>query len=110
MEWHWQLSFAKYGEAWRQGRRLLDRSLRPGAAATHRPVQEAGVRALLTRLLATPNQWQEHIELCEIVSFRSMVYPFINFFSVSKANLFWVLRMDMKSRVVTTESWTFLND
>jgi hypothetical protein len=63
MEWHWQLSFAKYGEAWRQGRRLLDRSLRPGAAATHRPVQEAGVRALLTRLLATPNQWQEHIEL-----------------------------------------------
>jgi cytochrome P450 len=69
MEWHWQLPFAKYGEAWRQGRRLLDRSLRPGAAATYRPVQEAGARVLLTRLLATPNEWKDHIELCENVFF-----------------------------------------
>ena len=67
MGWHWQVPFAKYGEAWRQGRQLLDRSLRPGAAALYRPVQQASVRVLLTRLLATPNEFQDHIELCEIV-------------------------------------------
>ena len=67
MGWHWQVPFAKYGEAWRQGRQLLDRSLRPGAAAMYRPVQQASVRVLLTRLLATPSEFQDHIELCEIV-------------------------------------------
>ena len=65
MEWHWLLPFTRYGEAWRQARNLLDRSLRPGAAATYRPMQEERVRVLLTRLLATPNEWQDHLELCE---------------------------------------------
>ena len=65
MGWHWHLSFSKYGEAWRQGRKLLDHSFR-GAAAAYRPMQQARARVLLTRLLATPNEWQDHVELCEI--------------------------------------------
>ena len=67
MEWHWQVPIAGYGEAWRQGRKLLDRGLRPGAAATYRPMQQARVRVLLTRLLETPDQWRAHVELCDIV-------------------------------------------
>ncbi len=67
MEWHWQVPFTKYGEAWRQGRKVLDRGLRPGPTATYRPVQQARVRVLLTRLLATPNDWQAHVELCGTV-------------------------------------------
>jgi hypothetical protein len=79
MEWHWQIPIARYGEAWRQGRKLLDRGLRPGAAATYRPMQQARVRVLLTRLLANPDQWRAHIELCEIVSDFTMIYVFIIF-------------------------------
>ena len=67
MEWRWQLTFTEYGDGWRQARKLLDRGLRPGAAATYRPAQQERVRALLTRLLATPKEFQAHIELCETV-------------------------------------------
>ena len=67
MKWNWQLPLARIGETWRQGRKMLDRGLRPGAAATHRALQQARVHVLLTRLLATPNEWQNHVELCEIV-------------------------------------------
>ena len=67
MEWRWQLTFTEYGDAWRQARKLLDRGLRPGAAATYRPVQQERVRVLMTRLLATPNGFWDHIELCETV-------------------------------------------
>lgn len=63
MEWHRQIPIARYGKAWRQGRKLFDHSLRPGAAATYRPMQQARVRILLTRLLATTDQWRAHIEL-----------------------------------------------
>ena len=64
MEWHWQVPLARYGEAWRKARNLLDRGLRPGAAATYRPMQRERVRVLLTRLLAAPNEWKDHVELC----------------------------------------------
>ena len=67
MEWQWHLPISRYGEDWRQGRKLLDRSLRPGAAVMYRPMQQARVRVLLTRILATPDEWQDHIELCEII-------------------------------------------
>ena len=77
MEWHRQIPIARYGEAWRQGRKLHDRSLRPGAAATYRPMQQARVRVLLTRLLTTPDQWRAHVELCDIVSASTMIYLFI---------------------------------
>ena len=76
MEWRWLLPLARYGNAWRQGRKLLDRSLGPGAAATYRPMQQARVRVLLTRLLATPNDWKDHIELCETF-FYMMIVLFI---------------------------------
>jgi cytochrome P450 len=67
MDWHWQLPLARYGEAWRQGRKLLDAGLRPGAAATYRHMQQAKVRVLLTRLLGTPSEWKAHVELCVAV-------------------------------------------
>ena len=63
MEWHWQVPFTKYGDRWRQGRKVLDRGLRPGAAAAYRPMEEERVRVLLTRLLASPKEFQAHIQL-----------------------------------------------
>jgi hypothetical protein len=63
MGWHWLVPTARSDDRWRSGRRLLDRSLRPGAIALYRPMQQARTNALLSRLLANPHQWQAHIEL-----------------------------------------------
>ena len=83
MEWHWILPLTKYGEEWRQKRNLLDRSLRPGAATTYRPMQQARARLLLARLLATPNEWKDHVELCE-TGFSILRHIYSLYFSDSK--------------------------
>ena len=63
MEWGWFLPAARNGETWRQGRKLLDRGLRPGAASAYRPMQESKARVLLTRILKEPKDWEAHVEL-----------------------------------------------
>lgn len=63
MGWHWNLSTARSDVLWRLERGLLERGLRPGAAASYRPLIQAKAHALLSRLLAKPNQWEAHIEL-----------------------------------------------
>ena len=63
MGWGWFLPTARYGEPWRQGRKLLDRSLGPGASAAYHPMQESKARVLLTRMLKNPEDWEAHVEL-----------------------------------------------
>ncbi|KAH9967250.1 cytochrome P450 [Russula dissimulans] len=62
MEWDWVLSTARSGDHWRKGRRILDRGLRPGGAASYRSMIQARAHAFLSRLLANPDQWETHIE------------------------------------------------
>jgi len=63
MEWHWNISIARSDDRWRKGRRILDRGLRPGSAASYRLMIQARAHALLSRLLANPDQWEAHSEL-----------------------------------------------
>jgi cytochrome P450 len=63
MGWEWSLPLSRGNERWRRGRKLLDRGLRPGAAALHRPMIQTRARALLARLLTNTYQWEAHIEL-----------------------------------------------
>jgi cytochrome P450 len=68
LTWHragWQrlLQTATYGESYRLARKLLDRGLRPGAAAQYRPMQQSKARILLSRLLENPDEWEAHFEL-----------------------------------------------
>ena len=63
MGWQWVLPTARGDERWRQGRKLLDRGLRPSAIASHRPMLETRARILLSRLLTNPHQWEAHIDL-----------------------------------------------
>ena len=63
MDWQWVLPTARSDEHWRRGRKLLDRGLRPGAAASHRPMLQIKARVLLSRLLADPQQWEDYINL-----------------------------------------------
>ena len=63
MEMGWFLPTARSSEPWHQGRKVLDRGLRPGAAAAYRPMQVFKARALLTRMLRGPKDWEAHVEL-----------------------------------------------
>ncbi|KAH8984165.1 cytochrome P450 [Lactarius hatsudake] len=59
----WAFFLARMGKYWREGRKFLDRGLRPGAAALHRHLIEEKTRVFLGQLLATPNAFREHINL-----------------------------------------------
>jgi hypothetical protein len=50
-------------EFWREGRKLLDRSLRPGASMTYRQMMQEKTRWFLAQLLANPKEFHHHIEL-----------------------------------------------
>jgi len=63
MGWQWVLPTARSDEHWRRGRKILDRGLRPGAAASHRPMLQTRARVLLSRLLTNPRQWEDYIDL-----------------------------------------------
>ncbi|KAI9448684.1 cytochrome P450 [Lactarius psammicola] len=61
----WVFFLARMGNYWREGRRLLDRSLRPGATAPHRRLIEEKTRVFLGQLLVTPKEFREHIDLLQ---------------------------------------------
>jgi hypothetical protein len=50
-------------EFWREGRKLLDRSLRPGAAMSYRQMMQEKTRWFLAQLFANPKEFHHHIEL-----------------------------------------------
>jgi len=62
MKWYWFVPVAKYTERWRQARKLLDRGLRPAAAAAYHPMQQVKARVLLSDLLTNPDEWEAHLE------------------------------------------------
>ena len=52
-------------ETWREGRKLLDRSLRPGAMVSYRQMMQEKTREFLARLSATPKDLYAHVELLD---------------------------------------------
>jgi cytochrome P450 len=59
----WLLPTARMNEHWREGRRLLDRSLGPGATTSYRRMMEDKARLFLGQLLEAPEDFQGHIGL-----------------------------------------------
>jgi hypothetical protein len=59
----WILANARKGEVWLEGRRLADRSLRPGTTASYRQMILEKTHWFLTQLLATPDEFRGHILL-----------------------------------------------
>jgi len=74
--WDWPLVIARCNDRWRQGRRLLDRGLGPGATASYRPMLQARAHKLLSRLLANPQKWQAHIDLFQGELILAMTYGY----------------------------------
>ena len=58
---------SRMGKYWREGRKLLDRSLRPGATASHRRFIEEKTHLFLGQLLTTPKAFRVHINLLVVL-------------------------------------------
>jgi hypothetical protein len=63
------LSNARKGEAWREGRKLLDRSLRPGGIMPYRQMMQENTGLFLAQLLVSPREFRSHIELSVVILF-----------------------------------------
>jgi cytochrome P450 len=63
----WLLPVARKGEVWREGRKILDRSLRPGSTMAYRQMMHENIRGFLARVLVTPKDFLDHIRLSVIV-------------------------------------------
>jgi hypothetical protein len=63
MGWEWFHPTTPYGDYWREGRKLLDRSLRASAVVQYRPMQLAKTHDLLYQLLMDPESFHGRIEL-----------------------------------------------
>jgi cytochrome P450 len=59
----WPLFMTGTNETWRKGRKILDRSLRPGAVTPYWQMLQEKTREFLTKLHANPKGFQAHVEL-----------------------------------------------
>ncbi|KAH9976351.1 cytochrome P450 [Lactifluus volemus] len=72
----WPLAIARKSENWREGRRLLDRSLRPSATMAYRYMMEEKTHMFLAKLLTTPEDFRRHIELVQGRLIMSLTYGY----------------------------------
>ncbi|KAN0115759.1 cytochrome P450 [Russula decolorans] len=61
MKWEWNVGFGNCTESWRLARKLLDRSLRPAGIAAYRPLLQMKSYALLSQVLANPEDLEAHL-------------------------------------------------
>jgi hypothetical protein len=59
----WQLFMTGMTETWREGRKLVDDSLRPAAVMAYGRMMQEKTREFLTQLFATPKNFCAHIKL-----------------------------------------------
>ena len=50
-------------ETWREGRSIVNHSLRPGAVMTYGQMMQEKTREFFTQLLATPKNFRDHVRL-----------------------------------------------
>jgi hypothetical protein len=59
----WPVFMTGMTETWRKGRKLLDRSLRPGAIISYRQMIQEKTGDFLEQLRATPKNFEAHVGL-----------------------------------------------
>ncbi|KAH8994594.1 cytochrome P450 [Lactarius akahatsu] len=67
----WLLAFTRYGEDWRERRKIADRILRPGAMSLYHRRIEGNTHAFLSRLLVAPADFRGHVDLSVVLSISS---------------------------------------
>ena len=82
LELDWLTQASMMGDYWREGRRLLDRSLGPGATAPYRRMMEDNTHMFLGQLLEAPDDFVSHIGLS--VRRVRLSYTTVNYWAVFK--------------------------
>ncbi len=59
----WPLFMSGMTETWREGRKLVDHSLRPGAVVTQGQMMQEKTCGFLAQLFATPKNFRAHVRL-----------------------------------------------
>jgi hypothetical protein len=59
----WPLFMTGMTETWREGRKLVDHNLRPGAVMTYEQMMQEKTREFLTQLFASPKNFRAHVDL-----------------------------------------------
>jgi hypothetical protein len=73
MDMDWFVPITGMSDAWREERKLLDRSLRAGATMSYRQMMEEKTRWFLAQLVANQKEFHHHIEL-SVCKLSYMVY------------------------------------
>jgi hypothetical protein len=60
-DFDWPLFFTGVNETWTNGRKLLNRSLRPGAMMSYRQMMQEKTREFLSQLRTNPKRFRDHI-------------------------------------------------
>jgi len=76
MDMDWFVPVTGMCDAWREERKLLDRSLRAGAIVSYRQMMEEKTRWFLAQLIANPKGFQHHIELLQGKLIMSLAYGY----------------------------------
>ena len=94
MEMDWLLPNSRKNEVWREGRKLLDRSLRPGATISYRQMMQEITRGFLAQLRATPREFRSHISLSVVIRLLCCTTFNGHWHAAFRENSSCLLRMD----------------
>ncbi|KAH9042916.1 cytochrome P450 [Lactarius deliciosus] len=72
----WLIPFTRFGEQWREKRKIADRTLRPSALSLYHQRIEENIHAFLGRLLAAPVDFRSHDDLSQGQLIMSLVYGY----------------------------------
>ena len=67
MEVDWLLLPTRYGECWREKRKIAERSLRPGVISQYHQRIEERTHAFLGQILTSPAEFRGHIQLSVVL-------------------------------------------
>jgi cytochrome P450 len=59
----WPIFMSRMTETWREGRKLVDRSLRPGAIVSYRQMMQEKTREFLAELYSNPKNFHNLLKL-----------------------------------------------
>ncbi|KAH9174412.1 cytochrome P450 [Lactarius sanguifluus] len=76
MDVDWLLAFTRYGEDWRERRKIADRILRPGAMSLYHQRIEENTHAFLSRLFVAPADFRGHVDLSQGQLIMSLMYGY----------------------------------
>ncbi|KAJ6585036.1 cytochrome P450 [Mycena capillaripes] len=76
MAWDFNTAFMPSGDRWRQHRRMFQKYFRPDISRNYRPMQIKKARALLQGILATPEDFREHIKTVASAVIMSTMYGY----------------------------------